>query len=340
MCQSFSSAVPPGLCPLWHKRDKARIPGLKVFLPTALGFQQKHRFYHAIKLYSSLLTSCDEWLHLNVVLPASLHPHEIQLQYILRTWQGEELQPFYAGKLPKEMGWNGTTSELTAGKSISGSSLGDWSQGGLGTQANKGLCFLLQGCPCWGVTSSWNKTRAGTMERRGRNQFLNVFKYSSILALSQAYNQTGTWANPCCGGPEVVVAVSCWDLSLWSADPRNVGLSLGWPPMAAAHRGLGGSCQALCWLCGLTWLFIRSQCVVPAVKWRHLSLFNMLLCTKAGPRLASWLSPICNLPAKAAPPISKATAGCELTSSFPTSDWQCWLNPMAMGLLTPHSILL
>lgn len=230
MCQSFSSAVPPGLCPLWHKRDKARIPGLKVFLPTALGFQQKHRFYHAIKLYSSLLTSCDEWLHLNVVLPASLHPHEIQLQYILRTWQGEELQPFYAGKLPKEMGWNGTTSELTAGKSISGSSLGDWSQGGLGTQANKGLCFLLQGCPCWGVTSSWNKTRAGTMERRGRNQFLNVFKYKqyprpfSGLQPNRDLGQPVLWW-PRSGGGSVLLG-----LELVVSRPKECGAQLGLAP--------------------------------------------------------------------------------------------------------------
>lgn len=177
-------------------------------------------------------------------------------------------------------------------------------QWGPGTQANKGLCFLLQGCPCWGVTSSWNKTRAGTMEWHGRNQFLNVFKYSSVLSLSQAYNQTGTWANLCCSGPEVVVAVFCWNLSLWSAAPRNMEPSVGWPAlMAAVHGGLWGSCQALCWLWGVPWLFTRCQCVLPAVKWRH--LFSTLPCTRAGPRLASWLSPVCSLPAKAAPPITR-----------------------------------
>lgn len=36
-------------------------------------------FCQAVKLCSPLLTSGDEWLHLNLMLPASLHLYEIQL---------------------------------------------------------------------------------------------------------------------------------------------------------------------------------------------------------------------------------------------------------------------
>lgn len=127
--------MPPGLCPLWLKSDKIWIPGLKYSCPQLWGSskKQKKKFHRVIKLYSPLLTSCDEWLHLNLMLPASLHPYEIQLQYILRTCQGKELQPFYAGWLPKEVGWNETSSKLTAGKSIWDSSVGDCSQRGPGT---------------------------------------------------------------------------------------------------------------------------------------------------------------------------------------------------------------
>lgn len=36
----------------------------------------EQEFCHAIKLCSALLTSGDEWLHLNIMLPASLHLYE------------------------------------------------------------------------------------------------------------------------------------------------------------------------------------------------------------------------------------------------------------------------